>query len=203
MDLQEIKKNLEKRGFLVKIFSTGEEAVAYLDSVIDGVNVGVGGSVTVKELGLFDKLSAHNEVWWHNDKGQLDTFGDRAIRQKAANTKVYISSVNGMARSGEIVNIDGTGNRIASTVYGHEKVYLIVGKNKIADDVQSAIWRAKNIASPRNAQRLGLKTPCAFKGDKCYDCSSPQRICRALMIMERVMLGMATEIILIDENLGY
>ncbi len=203
MNLQEIKKNLEKRGFSVRIFATGEEAVTYLNEAIDKTSVGIGGSVTVKELGLFETLSTHNEVWWHNDKGQLAEFGDKTLRQRAANTRVYISSVNGMARSGEIVNIDGTGNRIASTVYGHEKVYLIAGKNKIAENLEEAIWRARNIASPKNAQRLGLKTPCALKGDKCYDCSSPQRICRALMIMERAMLGMVTEIILVDENLGY
>lgn len=203
MDLQAIKENLEKRGFSVKIFSTGKEAVAYLNGTIDKTSVGIGGSVTVRELGLFEKLSTHNEVWWHNDEEQIRAFGDKAIRKKAANTKVYISSVNGLSKDGEIVNIDGTGNRIASTVYGHERVYLLVGKNKIAEDLPSTIWRARNIASPKNAQRLGIKTPCAVKGDKCYDCASPQRICRALMMIERAPLGMDSEIILIGEELGY
>ncbi len=203
MLLEEVKVNLEKRGFSVKIFQTGEEAVAYLDGQIDGKSVGIGGSVTVKELGLFDRLSTHNEVWWHNDEGQLREFGDKAIRDHAAEAQVYISSVNGLSKDGKLVNIDGRGNRIAATAYGREKLYYLVGKNKIADDLEGVIWRARNIAAPKNAQRLGLKTPCAAKGDKCYDCSSPQRICRGVLITERAMLGMETEIILIDEEYGY
>ncbi len=203
MQLQTVKAALEKRGFRMRICATGAEAVAYLNGQIDNTSVGIGGSVTVKELGLFDALSARNEVWWHNDEKQLAEFGDPALRRKARDAKVYISSVNALSADGELVNIDGTGNRIASTAYGHERVYFLVGKNKIAEDLTGAIWRARNIASPKNAQRLGLKTPCAVKGDRCYDCNSPQRICRGLLIIERPMLKSQTEIILIDEERGY
>ncbi len=202
-DLISLKNNLEKRKFSVKLFSSKEEVCEYLNREIDGVSVGIGGSVTVKELGLFPFLKTHNEVWWHNDDEQLAAFGDVYIRDKAREAERYISSVNGVSADGRLVNIDGRGNRVASTAYGHKKVYYIVGKNKLADSLEQAIWRARNIASPKNARRLGLKTPCAVKADRCYDCSSPQRICRGILITEAPMLGQETEILLVDEVLGY
>ncbi len=203
MDLRTVKENLEKRGFFVRIFATGKDAADYLNQEINDTSVGIGGSVTVKEIGAFESLKAHNEVWWHNDPAQLAEYGDVELRKRAATAEAYISSVNGLSEDGQIVNIDGRGNRIAATADGHARVFFVVGRNKIAKDLEGAIWRARNIASPKNAQRLGLQTPCAVKGDKCYDCNSPQRICRALMIMERAMNGQSTEVLLVDEPLGY
>ncbi len=201
--LRRIKENLEKRGFLASVFSSAEEATDYLCEAIKNTSVGIGGSVTVKETGLFPLLSKTNEVWWHNDKEQLAALGDVEIRRRASEAKVYISSVNGMSESGVLVNIDGRGNRVAATIYGHEKVYFLVGKNKIADDLEGAIDRARNIAAPKNAKRLGLSTPCAVKGDRCYDCNSPQRICRVVSLLERPTNGQSVEVVLIDESLGY
>ena len=110
-----------------------------------------------------------------------------------------------MAKTGEIVNIDGMGNRIASTVFGHKKLYFIVGKNKIADDLDGAIWRARNIAAPLNAKRFNVKTPCvAHGGGKCFDCKSPERICNGMVITMGKMSGVGEmEVVLIGEELGY
>lgn len=193
-DWTKLTQNLEERGFAVRTFATAAEAADYLDREIDGVSVGFGGSMTVQEMGLYPRLAAHNNAVWHWDKAGL---------MEAAVTDVYISSVNGLAETGELINIDGTGNRVASTLFGHKKVYFLVGKNKIAPDYDKALWRARNIASPKNAQRLGRKTPCAVKGDRCYDCDSPERICNALVVHYRKMTGMDTEVILIDQELGY
>lgn len=125
------------------------------------------------------------------------------FRLEANAASIYITSVNGIAESGEIVNIDGNCNRVASIFYGHEKVYFVIGENKIEKDYDSALYRARNIAAQLNAQRLGVKTPCAIKADKCYDCKSPERICRGLSVLwEKPMTG-EFEIILIHENLGY
>ena len=199
-DWTKLTKNLEARGFTPKVFAAKEEAAAYLDSQIDGVSVGFGGSVTVQEMGLYPRLAAHNEAVWHWDTAMPA----REARDQAIQTQVYITSVNGLAETGEIINIDGTGNRVASTLYGHKKVYFVVGKNKIAPDYDSALWRARNIAAPKNAQRLGIKTPCAVKGDKCYDCKSPDRICNGLVVLWGRPGGIETmEVILIDEELGY
>lgn len=186
---------LNARGYSVRHFTTAQQAADYLDEQIDGVSVSIGGSVTVKELGLYPRLSAHNQVIWHWEGGSL---------ADAANTDVYITSANGLAETGEIVNIDGTGNRAASTLYGHKKVYFVIGSNKIAPDYDGALWRARNIAAPKNAQRLNRKTPCAVKGDRCYDCSNPERICGGLVVLWCRPWGIGEiEVILVDQELGY
>ena len=190
-----VKQNLETRGFSVRTFATAAEAAAYLNEAIDGKTVGFGGSVTLKDMGLYELLGSHNEVHWHWVNGPGE-------RKAAVQTQVYLSSANGLAETGEIINIDGGGNRVASTLYGHEKVYLVIGRNKLAPTYDEALWRARNIASPKNAQRLGRKTPCAVKGDRCYDCKSPERICRGLVVLWGPMMGMETEVILVDEDLG-
>jgi len=193
-DFKKLTETLEALGYSVRSFATAQEAADYLDSAIDGVSVGIGGSITVQEMDLYPRLSAHNQVIWH---------WQGASHTDAANTDVYISSVNGLAETGEIINIDGTGNRVASTIYGHKKVYLVVGVNKIAPDYDAALWRARNIASPKNAQRLNRQTPCAVKGDKCYNCKSPDRICNVLSVFWHKPGSCEIEIVLVDQELGY
>ena len=195
MAFETVKKNLEARGFSVSTFSTAAEAAAYLDSAIDGTTVGIGGSMTVQQMGLHEKLAAHNEVHWYWTDGP-------EARAKAAHADVYITSANGLTENGEVINIDGAGNRVASTLYGHKRVYFIIGRNKLAPTYDEALWRARNIAAPKNAQRLGKKTPCAVKGDRCYDCKSPDRICRGLVVLWGPSMGVETEIVLVDEDLG-
>lgn len=200
-DFTEVKQNLERLGYAVSCFPTAAEAAAYLNEQIDGATVGVGGSITVEQLGLYDALRAHNTVWWHWKTPEGMTQND--VRDRAALCDVYLSSVNGLAKTGEIVNIDGACNRVAAIFYGHRKVYLIAGENKLAENYEAALWRARNIASPRNARRLGKKTPCAAKGDRCYDCKSPDRICRGLSVLWEKPMGAEFEVVLIGEELGY
>ena len=194
-DFSKVKASLEERGFAVSCFATAEEAMDYLDGKLDGKSIGIGGSMTIRDMWLDQRLETHNQVIWHWKDGTT---------QEAAGAQVYLTSVNGLAETGEIINIDGTGNRVASTIFGHEEVYFIVGRNKLAPDYDGALWRARNIASPKNAQRLGKKTPCAVKGDKCYDCKSPQRICRALTVLWEAPTGIGrSEVVLIDQELGF
>ena len=175
MAFEQVKKHLEQNGYTVSIFQTAEEAADYLNREIDWVSVGIGGSVTVEDMGLYESLSAHNRVYWH--------WREKDVFSAAAAADVYLLSPNAIAEStGEIINIDGTGNRVSSSLFGHKKVFFIAGKNKLAPDFDSALWRARNVAAPKNAQRLGRKTPCAIKGDRCYDCDSPERICRGLVV---------------------
>ena len=185
-DFANVEKSLRERGFQVKTFATGAEAADYLDGAVDGKTVGLGGSLTLQELGVYERLSAHNTVYWHWVNGA----GDRV---RSASAQVYITSANGLAETGEILNIDGYGNRIASTLYG---------RNKLAPTYDEALWRARNIAAPKNAQRLGRKTPCAIKGDRCYDCKSPDRICCGLAVLWTAIMDMEMEVILVDEDLG-
>ena len=201
MNIEVLQENLIKLGYTVHVFENKEEACGYLNAEIDGTTVGIGGSVTAEELRLFDTLSLHNQVLCHlRLKDGEDVM---RVRKQAAQASVYISSVNAISMQGEIVNIDNTGNRVAAATFGCDKVYFIIGKNKIAPDLAAAIDRARNIAAPLNAQRLGVSTPCAARGDKCYDCDSPQRICRNLSVFWKKPTGCEYEILLINEHLGY
>lgn len=197
----EIMKNLEDKGYKVSFFETSSDAAKYINSQIDNMSVAFGGSMTLKDMGLYESIKAHNNVLLHWIPDEGKTPAD--ILKEAVSTEVYISSVNAIAKSGEIVNIDGTANRVASIFYGHKKVYLVVGKNKIAESCNDAIYRARNIAAPLNAKRLNRKTPCAEKGDKCYDCNSPERICCGLSVLWKKPGGCDYEIVIINEDIGY
>ncbi|MBD5545029.1 MAG: LUD domain-containing protein [Lachnospiraceae bacterium] len=201
MDFKIVKKNLEERGYMVSCFETAEKAAAYMNTQIVDKTVGFGGSMTLEEMGLYEKLSVHNDVRWH--QRITDGKTDKEVRIAANVAEIYVSSVNGLAETGEVINIDGNCNRVAAIFYGHAKVYLVVGSNKIAKDYDSALWRARNVASPLNAKRLGMKTPCAIKADRCYDCKSPDRICRGLSVLWSKPMTGEFEVVLIDEKLGY
>ena len=201
MNFDHLREKLEKNGFAVSVFATGEEAAAYLNEQIDQRTVGMGGSMTIAELGLRESLSRHNVVFSHG----FTPAPPAQVQQLAAGAEVYLLSANGIAEdTGEILNIDGTGNRVSSSLYGHRKVYLLAGRNKISPNFHSALQRVRNVVAPKNAQRLGRKTPCAAKGDRCYDCDSPERICRGLVVLWEKPKGTEVmEVILVDEDLGY
>ncbi|MGN0514124.1 MAG: lactate utilization protein [Lachnospiraceae bacterium] len=201
MDFSVLKNNLEKSGYKVFEFSDKEEAAEYLNSQIDGKSVGFGGSMTLKEMGLYEKLETHNRMLWHWNVPEKSTASE--ILKEAQTADIYVSSVNGIAQTGEIINIDGNCNRVAGMMFGHEKVYLVAGENKIAADYESALYRARNVAAPLNAKRLGKKTPCAVNADKCYNCASPDRICKGLSVFWQKPSGREYEVILIHQNLGY
>ncbi len=196
-----VKGNLEKLGYTVSAFESGTEAVAYLTSQISGQTVGIGGSMTVKEIGLYDRLCEHNTVWWHWCVPDGMSGSEVINKERAAD--IYISSVNGLSENGEIINIDGSCNRVADIFYGHKKVYLLIGKNKLVDTFEAAIHRARNIAAPKNARRLQRATPCVKGEERCYDCSSPDRICKGLCVMLGKPSAGDFEVILINETLGY
>ena len=201
MDFTVLKENLVRLGYQVSEFDTKEAAAKYLDECIDGKSVGFGGSMTLKEMGLYDMLKSHNQALWHWNVPEGKSGAE--ILKEAQTADIYISSVNGIARTGEIINIDGNCNRVAGMMFGHDKIYLVAGENKVAADYEQALYRARNVAAPLNAKRLGKKTPCAVNGDKCYNCTSPERICRGLSVFWEKPSGREYEIILIHEQLGY
>lgn len=201
MCFDKVKENLTSHGYTVSVFENSKEANEYLCTQIVGKKVGIGGSMTVKEMGLYELLKEKNDVSWHLYPDDGYTAVETIGRANAA--EIYISSANALSEDGEIINIDGTCNRISSTLYGPKKVYLVIGKNKLANDYDSALYRARNVAAPMNARRLNKKTPCAINADKCYNCKSPERICRALTVFWTCPRGAEYEIVLINENLGY
>ena len=199
MDVQRTIASLQKRGFAVRYFDNACDAADYLAESITGKTVGIGGSVTIEQMMLYDRLTPQNTVYWHWKTNNVET------RVAAAAAQVYLSSVNGIAETGELVNIDGSGNRVAATLYNHERVVFVAGVNKIAPDLESAMFRARNVAAPLNTRRLGLKTPCAVGEEvKCYDCVSRERICCGVVTLLWPMRSVGvTEVVLVGESLGY
>ena len=196
MNLEKTVKNLELRGFSVKHFSQGAEAAQYLNAQIDNTEVGIGGSTTVQQIGLYEMLCPHNTVYWHWKAPGMETL------KNANAAPVYISGANAITEGGEILNIDGNGNRLAAQVFGQKKVYILASTNKVCPDFDSALYRARNIAAVKNCRRFDNNNPCKTD-DKCHDCRMKTRICNALLVLWGPMNGMETEVILIDEELGF
>ena len=197
MEYTSIRKNFEKQGFSTQLFRTKEEARDYLVEILHNQTIGFGGSVTLLEMGLYEALQQNNAVVWHNKVPSRD------VRRMAGCANIYITSANAVTEAGQIVNIDGTGNRVAMTSFGPQTCYYVVGRNKITPNLDEAVFRCRNVAAPQNARRINAKTPCAINGDKCYDCNSPGRICRITTVIDRAPMGMNCEIIFVDEALGF
>lgn len=199
MKYQKTIDALKRNGYRVSFFERKDQATEYILESVRGYTVGFGDSATLMEMKLAERLLEYNEV--------IDPSGfknDEFIKmgQRALNAHIFFVSANSISETGEIVNIDSTGNRVAGSLFGHEKVFFVIGTNKIETTLEKAIWRARNVAAPKNAKRFGFNTPCAVKGDRCYDCSSSDRICNAMVIHMKKMKSIEAEVILIDEILG-
>ncbi len=207
MNLDKTIKSLEQKLYKVSCFDSHEAAAEYLDSQIDGKIVGFGDSRTIIDMKLYDKLSSHNTVYDPNQSEDNDGFLE--IARKCLTTQIYLTSVNAMAETGEMVNIDGTGNRVAGSLFGHEKIYFVVSTNKIEPDLEKAVWRARNVAAPKNSLKYDLPTPCVINykrtGElKCFDCRRPERICNGIITYLRKMNDIdEVEVVLINEEMGF
>lgn len=194
-------KKLEQKGYKVRTFRQKEKAAQYLQEQFHNDTIGFGDSQTLLHMGLYALLSKNNIVYDPNQFDDNDNFLKTA--KKALTAKYFLTSVNAITEDGIIINMDGTGNRVAGSLFGHEKVFFIFGTNKIVSNIEEGVWRTRNIAAPQNAKRIGCNTPCALKGDRCYDCNSPYRICSGLLIQYKKMNDSDAEIIIIDEELGF
>lgn len=205
IDIEKTIKALERNKFVVHYFETGAEAVAYLKNRIQNKCVAIGDSRTLLEIGVHDALSEVNEDITDIQRPLPgESFRDTALRTMGRD--VFLTSVNALSQTGEMVNIDGTGNRVAASLFGSQEVFFVLGVNKITPDLASAIYRARNVAAPLNSKKNKKSSlnPCATLDEKCYDCGSPDRICNALTIYYKKMRNMQTmEIIIINESLGF
>ena len=193
--LNKTAENLSANGFKALVFDSCEEAKNFLKENLKDEVIGIGGSKTIKDMGLYDILSENNTVYWH--------WLNKEDKYKCSQFTTYMCSANAVSATGEMVNIDGHGNRLASTLFGPKKCFFIVGQNKICPDIYSAIERAKNIAVPLNAKRLGADAP-ETKGDDCLDFKNAGKICSALTIYMRPMSSFDEEyVLIIKEDLGF
>lgn len=167
-----------------------------------GQSIGVGGSLTIRELGILEQLESRGHTVYNHWKPGHSKEEILQIRKAQMTSDIFLSSTNAVTLNGELVNIDGIGNRVNASVFGPGKVILVAGYNKIVEDIPEAIRRIKNVSAPLNARRLNIDVPCAKVG-KCVDCNSPNRICRAIVIHERRPSLTDMLIILVGEELGF
>ena len=201
--MREVVEKLKAHDFEALYVKTKEEAVKEVRKyIIPDMKIGVGGSVTIRGLGILEELRARGNVIYDHWIPGLSKEESLRFRKSQMTSDLFLSSINAITMNGELVNIDGVGNRVNGTIFGPGKVVLVAGYNKIVEDVQEAIKRIKNVAAPINAKRLSIDVPCAKVG-KCVDCNSPNRICRVVMIHERRPFLTDMLIILVGEELGY
>ena len=195
-------KKMEKRGFEAYYCPDSKSAVEKALSMMkEGSTVTWGGSMTIAESGLVQALDPEKYQIIDRDKYTTPEAKKECYRM-AFSANYFLMSTNALTADGELVNVDGNGNRVAALAYGPDHVILMVGMNKVEPDLQSAIQRVHATAAPTNALRLGLKTPCALTGS-CADCLSPDCICAHTIITRYNRIKGRIKVLLIGESLGY
>ena len=195
-------KHLNERHFDAYYCPTKEEALQKALSLIPkGASVGWGGATSAAEIGLIDAVRKGDYVAF--DRENASTPDERgAIADKCLHADVFLTGANALSLDGEMVNIGGIGNRVAAIIYGPKKVLVIAGMDKVCEDLESAVLRARTVAAPMNEQRFLGKTPCAVTG-VCADCKSPDCICNQIVITRHCRPAGRIQFILVGEELGF
>ena len=196
---QKVIKGLASRNMTGYYAASAEEAKKIaLDLIPEGSSISMGGGMSVHEIGLVDSLKEGNYNFIDRDKAE----DKRAAMLAAYDADFFLSSCNAMTEDGVLVNIDGNANRVSAIAQGPKKVIFIVGMNKVCDDVDGAMKRARNVAAPINAQRFGLDTPCCKTGS-CMNCKSPDTICCQFLITRFSRHEGRIHVILVNDSLGF
>lgn len=200
---EQVIKNLKKRHMDGYYCKTPQEAVSLASSLMTaGSSVTWGGCMTMKEIGLLDEIkSRHDLVVMDRADAKTPEEVD-ALYRKAFSADTFIMSANAITLDGELLNIDGTGNRVAALIYGPKQVLVIAGMNKVCKDLGEAMTRVRNIASPPNCIRLDKKTPCASTG-VCGDCLSADCICNQIVTTRNSRDPQRIKVILVEGSWGF
>ena len=199
----QLVRNLHSRHFDAYYCATKEEALAKaLELIPEGSSVGWGGSVTAGQIGLLAAIRGGN--YKALDRDACATMEEREkLQRDIFFADAFITGANALSLDGQMVNIDGTGNRVAPIVYGPQSVIVVAGMNKVEDTLADAMTRARTIAAPMNKQRFEmLQTPCAVTGS-CADCKSPQSICNQILITRNCRPAGRIKFIIVGEELGF
>ena len=196
---QTVIKGLQSRNMSGYYAANREEALRIALSLIpEGSTATMGGGMSVIEIGLVKALKEGN----YNFIDRNEAPDKREAMLQAYRADVYLASANAITQDGVLVNIDGNANRVSAIAFGPKKVIMIVGMNKVCDDVDGAMKRARNVAAPINAQRFGLSTPCSKTG-ACMNCKSPDTICSQFLITRFAKPADRIHVILVNDNLGF
>ncbi|MGN0291177.1 MAG: lactate utilization protein [Lachnospiraceae bacterium] len=198
-----IIENLKKRQMEGYYCPTRADAVQKaMELVAKDSSVTFGGSMTLSEAGIMDALHNRDDITFYDRSKAATPEEVQKIYREAFFCDYYFMSTNAITLDGELVNIDGNGNRVAALVFGPANVIIVCGMNKISTDIDEAIARVRNIAAPPNCNRLDRKTPCAVTG-KCGDCLSPDCICNHTVITRRSGTPGRIKVLFVGEELGY
>ena len=197
----DVVKALKRRGFEAEYVPTGQDALKRILEIIPpDASVGIPGTVTVRDIGALDALKERGNIIYQH-WGKMTPQEMREARFKENEADVFLSSANALTRDGEIINIDGTGNRVAGMAWGRGLVLFVIGINKLAFDLADGLKRAKAATIP-NAIRQNVKTACV-KAGHCVNCLNDESMCRAILILNQAVKGRKYHVIIIGENFGY
>ena len=192
---------LNKRRCEADYCSTAAEAVEKVLELTPKTDVvSWGGAMTVDELGIKQRMAQEGYTLLDRDTAQSPE-EKQAIMRQALTCGTFLMSSNAISKDGQLVNIDGNGNRVAAMCFGPRQVVVVAGMNKVLGTLDDAVARARNVAAPANAQRFGVKTPCGLTG-QCGDCTSPDCICSKLVITRFCMPERRIKVVLVGEDLG-
>lgn len=198
-----VTKALHKRGYRSLYVGTKEEALSsVLELISEDQSVAVPGTVTIREIGAMEALSSRGNKVVHHWDPKLTAETKKGRLEEELRCEVFLTSSNAITHDGIMVNIDGTGNRLAGMSWSPGKIIYVIGINKVCHDLDSAMRRVRDVATPINASRLGIDVPCAKIGYH-VGCTVPNTVCRATLISEYPTMGRDSTVILVGENLGY
>lgn len=198
---QILVKNLRNRHFDAWYCDTKEDALAkVLELIPEGAKIGWGGVLSAQQIGLFDALRSGNYNLLDRDLCQTQEEREQMMKD-ALFSDVFLTGANGLSLDGQMVNIDGTGNRVGAIIYGPKKVIVIAGMNKVCDTLEEAVKRAREVAAPLNMMRFMKDTPCAATG-KCGDCKAEGCICNQIVITRHCRPVGRIQFVLVGEQLG-
>jgi hypothetical protein len=181
----------------------GEAADAIVIAAAGAMNIGFGGSMSVAGLGVESVLREMGKEILNHSNPALSREDRIEVMRRGLTCDLYLTGTNAVTFSGEMVNIDATGNRVASMIFGPRKVIVVAGRNKLVDgSPRDAIARVKALATPPNSRRLKFKTPCASSGF-CSDCNSPDRLCRVTTVLDRRPRMTAMTVLVVNADLGF
>jgi hypothetical protein len=194
---------LKKRGFNASYHGSLQSACNEIMQIVPvSTSVGIPGSVTVRELGLIERFVERGTTVYQHWKENLTEQTDQDHRRLEGTADYYITSANAITIQGDIINIDGVGNRVADTVFGPKHVIIVAGLNKLVRSIDEGIRRSKEVAAVMNAKRVNADTPCAKTG-VCVDCHAEHRICRVISIIQYRPFQTDMTVILINSDLGF
>lgn len=194
---------LKKNGFEAVYYNSGAETSEFImNNVVKGDKVGFGGSMTIKKLGMQEKVEAMGGIVLDHGIPSLSPEEKMETMRGELLSDVFLCSSNAVTLEGELVNIDGVGNRVAAMTFGPKKVIIVVGVNKICKNEAAAFQRIEQIVAPKNCKRLNMPNPCTKTG-VCSDCKSDTRACRVYSVIKRKPMRTDITVVVVGEDFGF